>query len=478
MTQSRTRSSPGLDKLHVLDERGGRRYIYPADVQGRFTRWRPRVFALLLLIYLALPWITVNGHPAVFINILERRFYLFGKVFNAQDFFYLFFVVSGVGFVLIVLAALFGRIFCGWACPQTVLLEGIYRRIERLIEGPATARAALARAPWTLNKLARRVLKHALFLLVSFVLAHLFLAYFVSIPELLRMMRDNPLANWTAFLWGIGLTGILYFNFFWFREQFCLILCPYGRLQSAMQDRDTVVIGYDKRRGEPRGKVGATGAGDCIDCRRCVAVCPTDIDIRNGLQMECIGCAGCIDACDEIMLKVGRKPGLIRYDSERALDGEPRRFIRPRVIAYAGLGLLGLLALATAFARYQPFEANLVRGRGAPYVIDGDTVRNHVLVHVINKRAEPVTLRISAPANASQPPADASGLQVLIPQPEASLAPLESRAITVVLSAQKSGFRPGRHATLRITDERSGAVRELEVPFAGPLLFAAPGRSP
>lgn len=463
-----TRSSPGLVKLHVLDERGGRRYVYPADVHGRFTRWRPRVFAILLLIYLALPWISVGGHPAVFINLAERRFFLFGKVFNAQDFFYLFFVLSGIGFTLIVLAALLGRIWCGWACPQTVLLEGIYRRIERLIEGPASRRQALAAAPWTLDKLWRKSLKHALYLVVSFVLAHLFLAYFLSLPELFRMMRDNPLRNWTAFLWGIGLTVILYLNFFWFREQFCLIVCPYGRLQSVMQDRDTVVIGYDRRRGEPRGKVDTEGAGDCVDCKRCVVVCPTAIDIRNGLQMECIGCAGCIDACDEIMGRLGRPKGLIRYDSERALDGEPRRFLRPRVFAYAALGLLGAIALGGAWASYQPFEANLVRGRGAPYVIDGGTVRNHVLLHLINKRAMPATLHVEAVLEAGE----AEPFQILIPQPRLQLAPHESRAIPVVVSAPVAGFRPGRKATLRIVEELAGgagSARLVSVPVAGPI---------
>jgi cytochrome c oxidase accessory protein FixG len=474
---ARSHSSPGLDKLHVLDDRGGRRYIYPADVQGRFARWRPRVFALLLLIYLALPWISVGGHPAVFIQIAERRFFLFGKVFNAQDFYYLFFVLSGIGFVLIVMAALLGRLWCGWACPQTVLLEGIYRRIERLIEGPASRREALARAPWTLGKVARKGLKHALYLLVSFVLAHLFLAYFLSIPELLRMMRENPLANWTAFLWGLGLTAVLYLNFFWFREQLCLIVCPYGRLQSVMQDRDTVVIGYDRRRGEPRGKVGSTGSGDCVDCRRCVVVCPTGIDIRNGLQMECIGCAGCIDACDEIMDRLKRPRGLIRYDSERALDGEPRRFLRPRVFAYAALGLLGLVVLGTAWARYQPFEANLVRGRGAPYVLDGELVRNHVLLHLINKRAEPVTLRIEPEQRAGK----GAPIQILIPQPRVSMSPLESRSIPVVLSAPRGGFSPGQEASLRVSEESSGASRVLSVPVAGPLSFSASplsGRAP
>lgn len=462
-----SRSGPSLEKLHVLDDRGGRRYVYPADVQGRFARWRPRVFAILFFVYVALPWISIDGRPAVFIDIGARTFFLFGKVFNAQDFYYLFFVLSGIGFALIMLAAFLGRIWCGWACPQTVLLEGIFRPIERFIEGPASQRSALARAPWTLSKIAKRTLKHALYLLISFLLAHLFLAYFVSIPALLRMMRQNPLAHWTAFLWGLSLSALIYVNFFWFREQLCLIVCPYGRLQSAMQDRDTLVIGYDQRRGEPRGKVSDTGAGDCIDCRRCVAVCPTGIDIRSGLQMECIGCAGCIDACDEIMDKVRRPRGLIRYDSERGFAGEPRRFLRPRVLAYGALGLLGLFTFAIAWASYQPFEANLVRGRSAPYVLDGESIRNQIQLHLINKRAEPVVLRITPESPA--PGHDAPAFEVIVAQPVVSLAPLESRAVPVIVSAPRAGFRAGRQVVLRIADERSGFTRSLSAPVAGPL---------
>ena len=459
------RSSPSLVKLHVLDEHGGRRYVYPADVRGRFTRLRQRLFLVLLGVYLLLPWISINGRPAVFIDISARSFFLFGKVFNAQDFYYVFFLLSGIGFALIMLAALLGRIWCGYACPQTVLLEGVFRPLERLIEGPASQREALSRAPWTAEKVARKALKHAVYVVFSLVIAHLFLAYFVSLPALFRMMRQSPLQNWTAFLWGLSLSVVVYLNFFWFREQLCLIVCPYGRLQSVMQDRDTVVIGYDARRGEPRGKVHDDQAGDCVDCRRCVAVCPTGIDIRNGLQMECIGCAGCIDACDEIMGKLARPRGLIRYDSERGLTGEPRRFLRPRLFVYAALGLLGLLTSGIAWWSYQPFEANLVRGHGAPYVLDGDTVRNQLLLHLINKRAEPATLRITPEASGSP----SAPFQLIIAQPVVQLSPQESRTVPLVVSAPRAGFRPGRQVAVHVLDEGSGAVRTLSVPVAGPL---------
>jgi len=456
---------PDFGRLPVLDEHGGRQYIYPADVHGRLTRLRPWLFLLLIAVYVALPWIPVGGHPAVFLDLGSRRFFLFGRTFNAQDFYLVFFLLTGVGFLLIVLAALFGRVWCGWACPQTVFLEGVYRRIERWIEGPAAQRRALARGPLTVDKFLRKTAKHALYVAISFVLAHLFLAYFVSAEKLLAMIADGPLAHWTTFLWGVGLTGLLYGNFFWFREQLCLIVCPYGRLQSAMQDPDTINIGYDQKRGEPRGKVNAAGAGDCVDCRRCVAVCPTGIDIRNGLQMECIGCAACIDACDDIMAKVGRQPGLIRYDSERALKTGERRFLRPRLYVYTLLGAAGLLVSLLLWVRHMPFEANVLHGRGAPYVLDAGLVRNYVIVHLINKNAGMSELTIES----AEPDVKLrSQLQLIIPQPRVALKSLESLEVPIIFSLPTAAYRPGMHTSLRIRDSASSSERTLEVPLSGP----------
>lgn len=455
-------TGPTLDRLHVLDESGRRQYIYPADVHGRFTRIRPWVFAVLIAIYVLLPWIKVDGRPAVFIDIPGRHFYLFGQAFNAQDFYLVFFFVTGVGFALIVCAALLGRVFCGWACPQTVFLEGVFRPIERLIEGPAARRRELARGPWTFEKLWRKTLKHAIYLVLSFLLAHVFLAYFVSLPELFRMVKGSPLAHFTTFLWAFALTAVIYLNFFWFREQLCLIVCPYGRLQSALQDPDTWVIGYDRRRGEPRGKVHDTSAGDCVDCRRCVAVCPTGIDIRNGLQMECVGCARCIDACDDIMVRLSRPRGLIRYDSERGLGGAPRRFIfgRPRLIGYLIAGIVGFGVLTATWMRHTPFEANVVRGRGAPYVIEDGTVTNQFLLHLINKSPVKTTLTLEATA---APPA-----VFIIPKSEVPIEPQASMVLPIIVSLPASAYHSGLAFSLRIREQASGNERQLTLPFTGP----------
>lgn len=455
-----TTERKNLDRLHVLDSHGSRRYVYPADVRGRFSRLKPWVFAVLILIYVTLPFIRIGGHPAILIDIPSRHFYLFGKVFNAQDFYLFYFLLTGVGFSLIALSALFGRVWCGWACPQTVFLEGIFRRIERLLEGSASQRSRLAEGPWTGEKILRKGVKHLLYLGVSFCLAHVLLAYFVSMPGLLSMIHGGPRAHVTPFLWALAFTTIIYLNFWWFREQLCLIVCPYGRLQSALQDQDTVVIGYDRRRGEPRGKVGTAGAGDCVDCGRCMAVCPTDIDIRNGLQLECVGCAYCIDACDEIMDKLGRARGLIRYDSERGLNEGKRRFWRGRVYGYVVAGMIGLTVATTLFLRHQNFEANVLRGQGAPYVLEGDMVRNQFLVHLVNKNPVESILTIA--------PEGHPAVRFIVSQPEVRLPSLESQKVPVVLMLARAQLQPNMEVRLQIRDGASGDHKVLHIRVLGP----------
>lgn len=297
---------PNLVSVTTINRDGSRFFLHPADVKGWFTRFR-RLFAVILIaVYVLLPWIPINGHPAVFFDVENGRYHVFGLTFLTQDLWLLFFLLSGFGFALIYITSLFDRLWCGWACPYTVFLEHVFRRIERFIDGDAVARKKLDAEPMSASKFFKRVIKHGLYLLCAALIAHLFLSYFVSLPRLYEFMQERPSEHLRSFAVVAALTGALYFCFAWFREQFCIILCPYGRIQSALTDDDTIVIGYDEKRGEPRGK-GKEGVGDCIDCRRCVQVCPTGIDIRNGLQLECIGCAACIDACDDIMEKVDKQ---------------------------------------------------------------------------------------------------------------------------------------------------------------------------
>ncbi|HEX2679033.1 MAG TPA: 4Fe-4S dicluster domain-containing protein, partial [Polyangiales bacterium] len=280
---------PLYDKASSLRADGSRNFVHPADVHGRFDVRRKLAFTGLIALLALLPWIQVGGHPAVFLDFVHRSFYLLGATFNAQDTWLVFFLLTGVGFLLIVSTALWGRVWCGYACPQTVFLEGLFRPIERAIEGPRAERMRRNAGPMSFDKLWRKLLKHAIFVLLAFLVAHVIVSYFVSLPALYHMVLHAPAEHPEAFAWAIALTAGLYFNFFWFREQMCLIICPYGRLQSVLSDSDTLVIGYDAHRGEPRGKahgkIKEAGRGDCVDCNRCVVVCPTGIDIRNGLQL-------------------------------------------------------------------------------------------------------------------------------------------------------------------------------------------------
>ncbi len=382
---------------------GHRKRIVPADVRGRFHFARTLVFAVLIVCAAALPWIRIGGAPALFLDVEHRKFFLFGATLNAQDTWLLFFVLSGAGFALVYVTAVAGRAWCGWACPQTVLLDGVYRRIERWIEGPRVPHMRRDDGPITFGRAARKIAKHAAFALVSVLIANIVLSYFVSLPTVMRMVRAAPGAHPEAFAWVAAISAVLYGNFAFFREQFCVVMCPYGRLQSVLLDDDSLVVGYDTARGEPRGKKGTSGAGDCVDCMRCVVVCPTGIDIRDGLQMDCIACTACIDACDDVMDRLARPRGLIRYDSPHGLAGEVRRFFRPRVILYTGLLVVGVVAATFAFRARTDFEANVVRLPGAPFTLEDKVVRNGFEVHLVNKSSQVHTfdVHVDAPSTAT-----------------------------------------------------------------------------
>ena len=413
--------------------------IVPADVHGRFDNARKVAFVALIALWVVLPWVKIGGHPAVFVDVDTRRFFLFGATFNAQDGWLLFFPLSAFGFTLVVLTALLGRVWCGWACPQTVFLEGIYRRIERWIEGSHDERRRRDAAGMTFGRVARKTAKHAAFIVVSALLAHVVLAYFVSLPKAFAMVRGAPAAHPEAFVWMAALTGILYFDFSWFREQFCVVMCPYGRMQSVLLDDDSLVVGYDVGRGEPRGKKGKA-TGDCVDCGRCVAVCPTGIDIRDGLKLDCIACTACIDACDEIMDKVERPRGLVRYDSTNGLAGKPRKLVRARLALYGVLGLVGAVVATVALRSRSDFEANVLRLSGAPYTFEGDSVRNAFDVHLVNKKSDRTVFTITAVAS---PRADGTTpeLTAVIATPSIALDSLEDRHVPIFLASARSDYR-------------------------------------
>jgi cytochrome c oxidase accessory protein FixG len=416
--------------------------------------------SVLTVLYVALPWIQINGNPALFLDVAHRQFHYFGLTFLGQDIWIAFFVLSGLGFCLFYVTALLGRVWCGWACPQTVILD-FARRIERWCEGDAPTRRNLHRTPSTLGKTARRAAKHILYVLLVLVLAHVLLSYFVSVPRLYTMMTHAPGENWGSFLFVFLLSAALWFNIAWFREQFCIVLCPYGRLQSALIDSDSLVVGYDAGRGEPRGRKGTEGAGDCVDCQRCVQVCPTGIDIRQGLQMECIGCTACIDACDTVMAKIKRPAGLIRYDSQRGFQGKPTRWIRPRIVLYTGLALLGAAALTAATSTLKSANLSVTRVTGIPYVIEGGVVRNQFLVRVLNKRNAAKTFRLDF---ADGP----KGLHWSGAEDDIIVGALGEEIRTVVLTLPRADLKEELALRLRVLSS-DGTILEKSVTFLGPV---------
>ena len=452
---------PNLQSVTTINRDGSRCFPHPSDVSGRFTRARRLTGTLLIAVYVLLPWIPLNGHPAVLLDVTAGRFHLFGATLLVQDLWLLFFLVSGIGFSLFYVSALLGRIWCGWACPYTVFLDHVFRRIERTIEGDAPARRRLDAAPWTPRKIALRALKHTLFALCALAIAHVGLSYFIPLSQLYAYLHHSPLHH-AAIFTGVTLYATaLYFCFAWFREQFCIVLCPYGRLQSALTDDDTLVIGYDHQRGEPRGKSTQPNLGHCIDCQRCVHVCPTSIDIRNGLQMECIGCAACIDACDSIMDKLQRPRGLIRYDSLRGLSGQPRRLLHPRIVLYTALLLLGAAVLTWGLTRVHSFEMSLVRLRGLPYLADPGHIRNQFTLRLLSKNDQPTTFHVST--ENAPPSLTLSGLGETLTVPGGS-----QLQQTLMLSIDRATYRGPFKFTIAATPDAGGPTLRREVAFLGP----------
>ncbi len=452
---------PSIDDVTTINEDGSRYFVHPADVSGFWTRWR-RVAALFLIaVYISLPLVRINGEPAVFLDVLHRKFHLFGLTLMFQDLWLLFFLITGTGFTLFLVTAIIGRVWCGWVCPQTVFLDHVFRRLERWIDGDAMARRKLESAPWAAGKVFRRVVKHGLFFLLAALIAHIFLSYFISVPVLYGMVLRSPAENWGLFLFVLAASGLLYFDFAWFREQFCIVLCPYGRLQSALIDDNSIVVGYDEKRGEPRGKLGAAD-GDCIDCRRCMQVCPTGIDIRQGLQLECIACEACIDACDEVMVKVGRKKGLIRHDSLNALAGRPSRFLRPRLYLYLFFALAGASVFFFATRQVEPVIVSVLRLPGAPYIRDGSTVRNNFLLRLANKR--PASHQYQIVIDSSQPHlrGDGATAHPLV------LGPGEEIQEPLILSVPDADFHGNFDVTVKVVGESGAVESERRAPFLGP----------
>jgi cytochrome c oxidase accessory protein FixG len=391
------------DHLYTIDESGKRLWVYAKQPTGKLTTARNIVGIALLVFFFTAPFIKVNGQQFLLLDFFHRTFVIFGIQFWPQDFNLFFIAMISLMVFIILFTVIYGRFWCGWACPQTVFMEVIFRRIEYWIEGDYQAQKELDAHPWNGKKIFRKGMKHGIFYLISFIIGNYFLMYLIGSDNWIRLVTENPSMH------VIGLTGMIvfsfvfYFIFSWFREQVCTIVCPYGRLQGVLLDRESIVISYDYIRGEERGALRkneerpAAGKGDCIDCRQCVLVCPTGIDIRNGTQLECINCACCIDACNEMMRRVGFKPGLIRYASEKMIAEKRLWKFTMRSAAYSFV-LLGLLVVFTYFmVTKNPVEATVLRSPGMLYQDQGNgKISNLYNIKIVNKTSRdlPVEFRL------------------------------------------------------------------------------------
>jgi cytochrome c oxidase accessory protein FixG len=395
---------PGFrDSLGIVSREGKRRWMFPRSVSGRFYRYRTILSGLLLVVLFATPFIRVGGHPFVLFNVVERKFILFGNVFGPHDF-YLGGLALIVGVVFIMLfTVVFGRLFCGWICPQTVFMEMVFRRIDALLEGDHRKQRALKTAPWTAEKILRKGTKYVVYYVLSFLIANTLLAYIIGTDALAVLVTDPPERHVAGLTAALAFSALFYWIFAWFREQACILVCPYGRLQGVLLDRNSIVIAYDHVRGEPRGKIRRGGdktTGDCIDCSQCVEVCPTGIDIRNGTQLECVNCTACIDACDAVMDKVERPRGLIRYDSAEGVASGVRRIWTPRVIGYTIVLLVLGSVLGYLLAVRTPLDVTVLRTPGMFYQEQpGEQISNVYDVKIVNKTfdAVPVVLKLLEP---------------------------------------------------------------------------------
>jgi len=382
------------DSIATIDDSGKRNFIFPKKPKGRFYNYRTIVSWVLLAIMVASPFIKIKGNQFLLFNVLERKFHIFGFPFWPQDF-HLLVISLLVSVVFIILfTVIFGRIFCGWMCPQTIFMEMVFRKVEYLIEGDRSKQIKLDKQEWNAEKIRKRVSKWIVFFIISFVISNVFLAYIIGSDEVLSYINDGPFEHLSTLIYLLIFTGIFYFIFAWFREQVCIIVCPYGRLQGVLLDDKSINVAYDFVRGEGdngRKKLrkdedrDELGHGDCIDCKQCVQVCPTGIDIRNGTQLECINCTACIDACDEIMDKSGFDKGLIRYASEDDIEKNEKFKFNARLIAYSAILTILVGVLVTMLFLRNDVEATVLRLPGQTFQSTETTIKNVYTVKFINK---------------------------------------------------------------------------------------------
>lgn len=480
-TQAKAEEMPHLQGggLTTLNADGSRKWLKPRLSEGRFLRARRLVAYGLILLFTAIPYMTMNGKPLMLIDLTTRKFTFFGKTFLPTDTLLLSLLCMMIALGVFWITALWGRVWCGWGCPQTVYMEFVYRPLERFFEGsPGRPKKTKGVQGWLQQSGFGLLLKYVVYFVVSCYLAHTFLAYFVGVEKLRVWVTQSPLEHPTPFLVMVVVTALMMLDFSFFREQVCLVVCPYGRMQSVMIDRQSMIISYDRKRGEPRGvkkKAGTSDvslpvlahadgsdarSADCVDCKMCVTTCPTGIDIRNGLQMECINCAQCIDACDSVMTKLNRPKGLIRYASQAVVEGEKPKLLRARVLLYPVIMIvLGVIFIAVLMNQAPSYIA-VLRGTGAPfYTLPSGEIANPVKFKLINRTEGDVTYSMASTDGIAQ---------VRVEDKSITLKPGELRQVSGIIVATPEAFKNGTYDAGVRVKASDGYAREVTYRLMGP----------
>jgi cytochrome c oxidase accessory protein FixG len=456
------------DHIATADKDGRRRWIYPRKVSGRYYRWRTWFSWLLLAIMFTGPFITIHGNPLLMMNIVERKFVVLGQIFWPQDMI-IFAIAVLVGLTSIVIfTAVFGRVWCGWACPQTVMMEMVFRKIEYAIEGDAHQQRTLNEAPWNAEKAALKTFKHTIFFGLSFLIGNVLLSYIIGWQPLYQIIVDPPAEHLVGLSFMIAFSLLFYGIFARFREQACTFICPYGRFQSVLLDENSIIVAYDRRRGEKRAPLQQkfyerviAGLGDCVACNQCVSVCPTGIDIRDGTQMECVHCTACMDACDNVMTKVGMPRGLIRYASLNGIERGERLRFTPRLAGYCVVLLVLTTILGLMIFLRSDVEATVLRAPGSMFqqMPDG-RFSNLYTVRVVNKtsREMPVELHLESPA----------GSLAVMGAGDIVVPPQKLTESSVLIELDPDAMKPG--TTPLVIGVYSGGkqIETLKTAFIGP----------